>query len=445
MAVSFSVNTLQVDFESVFAMEPSGMVERFKTLESTGLKGFLTATGSMYEATVGEFFANAKVISGTIVSFVANRKLALSKEMFAEAFGLPTEGMVGFLDIPKETAGSFGVVTSEKFDLMVAIPAGLKVNWSQILFNTFLTMVNNRKKQSQGYAVQISIMLENIVKTDFGESAKLHPQKVLTGKSVATYIKKNLKVTPAGESSKQTKDTASNIEGGGHERTDSAQDEHAGGNPGCDSHSEREQSTADGLEGETTDMMFVFSPPVSPHTVSKLEEVEKIVSSLDSRIMFIDSRMLSTDSKVKTVDYKLGSMDSKIDHLLNLQSYIKHDIGTSGRSFYDKLDTVAANLKTTQTSLETTSFIILPRIRFRWPVILIILNSSRPSWFSRRLVMPKRGKVVDRVLVDREKDQAEKGKVRATQEVNDRARATGEVVKIATYLREENGFEHNKT
>ncbi|KZV49344.1 pentatricopeptide repeat-containing protein [Dorcoceras hygrometricum] len=133
------------------------------------------------------------------------------------AFGLPTKGMVGFLDIPKETvvemrkgfsgsdvpfrapskkkemkmeflflhdimakalcakSGSFDMVTSKNFDLMVAITAGLKA--------------------------------------DLGESVKLHTQKLLTNKSVHMYIKNNLTVIPVGESS--TEDTASGTEEGG--------------------------------------------------------------------------------------------------------------------------------------------------------------------------------------------------------------------------------------
>ncbi|KZV22633.1 branched-chain-amino-acid aminotransferase-like protein 2 [Dorcoceras hygrometricum] len=51
-------------------------------------------------------------------------------------------------------------------------------------------------------------------KADLGESVKLHPQKMLTSKSVQTYIKKNLEIKPAGESRKHTEDTASNTEGG---------------------------------------------------------------------------------------------------------------------------------------------------------------------------------------------------------------------------------------
>ncbi|KZV58740.1 hypothetical protein F511_18765 [Dorcoceras hygrometricum] len=166
-----------------------------------------------------KFLANARVIAGTIVSFVANRKLAMTKEISVEAFVLPTEGATSFLDVPKENvvemrnrfsgsdvsfrapskkremkiefrllhdivakalcskAGSFDVVTSEKFDLMVAISTGLK----------------------------ISVLLEKLVKTDIEESVKLQPQKVLTNKSVQMYIKKNLDVKPTRETSNRPK------------------------------------------------------------------------------------------------------------------------------------------------------------------------------------------------------------------------------------------------
>ncbi|KZV35568.1 hypothetical protein F511_28410 [Dorcoceras hygrometricum] len=103
MAAYFFVNALQVDFESVLVMEHTGMALMFKTLEDTGLKGFLVASSSVYESAVVEFFANVKVIAGTIISFVSNRKLALTKETFAEAFGLPTEGLTSFRDIPSQT------------------------------------------------------------------------------------------------------------------------------------------------------------------------------------------------------------------------------------------------------------------------------------------------------------------------------------------------------
>ncbi|KZV53572.1 hypothetical protein F511_27296 [Dorcoceras hygrometricum] len=84
-------------------MEHTRVARMFHTLEETWLIWFLAASSTVYESAVVEFFATAKVIAGTIVSFMANRKLVLTKETFAEAFGLPTEGMKNFLDIPSQT------------------------------------------------------------------------------------------------------------------------------------------------------------------------------------------------------------------------------------------------------------------------------------------------------------------------------------------------------
>ncbi|KZV57158.1 hypothetical protein F511_36287 [Dorcoceras hygrometricum] len=186
-------------------MEDTGMARMIKTLEETGLKGFLAASGSVYENAVVEFFANAKVIAGTVVSFVANRKLALMKEVFAETApskkGMEIEYRLLYDIVAKALcakAGLFDMVTSKKFNLMVAITAGLKFNWAQVLFQVMTAMVNKPTRQSQGFAVQLSVLLDHLVKADLGESIKLHPQKVLTNKSVNTYIKKNLEVGQAG-------------------------------------------------------------------------------------------------------------------------------------------------------------------------------------------------------------------------------------------------------
>ncbi|KZV38969.1 hypothetical protein F511_34148 [Dorcoceras hygrometricum] len=140
MASSLLVNALQVNFDSLLTMENIGMIEMFKSLEESGLKVFLGASDSIYEEAVIEFFANANVIAGMIVNLVGTRKIAITKDMFANVFGLPSEGLTSFLNIPEET-------------------------------------------------------------------------KVLTSKSVQTYIKKNSEIKPTGKSSKQNEDTASNNEG----------------------------------------------------------------------------------------------------------------------------------------------------------------------------------------------------------------------------------------
>ncbi|KZV16732.1 hypothetical protein F511_25878 [Dorcoceras hygrometricum] len=110
--------------------------------------------------------------------------------------------------------GSFDQVSSEKLDLMIAIIAVLKVNWAQILFQVLLKMVQTPKRQSQGFAIQVSALLQHIVKENLGKLMKLHSQKVLTSRSVQTYIKRNTEIKQTGETIKYNEETASNTEGG---------------------------------------------------------------------------------------------------------------------------------------------------------------------------------------------------------------------------------------
>ncbi|KZV37028.1 hypothetical protein F511_11974 [Dorcoceras hygrometricum] len=77
-------------------------------------------------------------------------------------------------------AGSFDVVTTKRFEMM----------------------------QSPGYAVQLSILLEKLVKAYLGEFVALHPLKVLNNKSVLTYMKKKQAAPQAGEVSKISGDKA---------------------------------------------------------------------------------------------------------------------------------------------------------------------------------------------------------------------------------------------
>ncbi|KZV49144.1 hypothetical protein F511_42990 [Dorcoceras hygrometricum] len=54
MIASFFVNAMQVDFTSVLAMEHTGMLHMFNSLEETGLKGFLGVSNSVFEGNVTE-------------------------------------------------------------------------------------------------------------------------------------------------------------------------------------------------------------------------------------------------------------------------------------------------------------------------------------------------------------------------------------------------------
>ncbi|KZV57453.1 hypothetical protein F511_29234 [Dorcoceras hygrometricum] len=101
-------------------------------------------------------------------------------------------------------AGSFDAVTHERFLMMSAIHGGVKVNWDRLLFNIFKDMVTPATKQARGYAVQICILLKGAPDLKLGESKDFPHLKILTAKTVCTYVAKNQNITvdvdePAGD------------------------------------------------------------------------------------------------------------------------------------------------------------------------------------------------------------------------------------------------------
>ncbi|KZV26992.1 dystroglycan-like [Dorcoceras hygrometricum] len=85
-------------------------------------------------------------------------------------------------------AGSFNALTVEKFALLTAVVCGIKMNWANVLFNIFKKMVTPGAKKAKGYAVQISLLLENIPNLNLGESSEFPVSKILTTKTVHRYI-----------------------------------------------------------------------------------------------------------------------------------------------------------------------------------------------------------------------------------------------------------------
>ncbi|KZV28754.1 TMV resistance protein N-like [Dorcoceras hygrometricum] len=91
-------------------------------------------------------------------------------------------------------AGSFDAITQEKFLIMAAITCGVKINWNNLLFNILKDMVTPGSRQAKGYAIQISILLENVPSLELGESSEFHSSKILTEKTVHRYVVLNDKV-----------------------------------------------------------------------------------------------------------------------------------------------------------------------------------------------------------------------------------------------------------
>ncbi|KZV53130.1 hypothetical protein F511_24032 [Dorcoceras hygrometricum] len=164
-------------------MENNGMIEMFKSLEESGLKGFLGASDLNYEEAVIEFFTNAKVIEGTIVKETVTEM----RSQFSgcdEPFRAPNKkkGMkIEFRllhDVVAKAlcakAGSFDQVTSAKLDMMIAISAGLKVNRAPVLFRVLLNMARSK-----------TVPADSLSQLDF-DSRPQEGTKKLYGQSKAT-------------------------------------------------------------------------------------------------------------------------------------------------------------------------------------------------------------------------------------------------------------------
>ncbi|KZV22459.1 Subtilisin-like protease [Dorcoceras hygrometricum] len=102
MASSLINNAIQVYFDFVLGMEHEGMVAMFEALLLLGLSVFLGCSSAIYKATLVEFFHNASVRDGKVVSTVQRKLVSISDELFAGTFELPLEGLTDLHEVPQD-------------------------------------------------------------------------------------------------------------------------------------------------------------------------------------------------------------------------------------------------------------------------------------------------------------------------------------------------------
>ncbi|KZV26307.1 hypothetical protein F511_40950 [Dorcoceras hygrometricum] len=170
MASSLINNSIQVYFDSVLGMEHEEMIAMFEALLLSGLSGFLGCSSAIYETSLVEFFHNTSVRDVKVVSTVQGKPVAISEVIFAGTFELPLEGLTDLHEVPKDLvfearnvflydgknlitsykkremtfefqllndilaksvnvkAGSFDVVTHERFLMMSAIMGSFRMS-----------------------------------------------------------------------------------------------------------------------------------------------------------------------------------------------------------------------------------------------------------------------------------------------------------------------------
>ncbi|KZV25906.1 hypothetical protein F511_31523 [Dorcoceras hygrometricum] len=232
MASSLYSNAQHVDFDSVLAMDDPGMVSMFEALVASGLRGFLGCPAIVYEDALVDFFENASVRSGVVISTVGGQMVEITEKLFAETFELPVDGLGDLSEIPKDVvfdarsivsqsgepinlsgrknqmkmpyrllcdivakaisvkAGSFNAITVEKFSLITVVVCGVKMNWEKFLFGILKKMVAVKTKQANGFAIQISRLLATFPAVELGATKEKAVTKKRTGADIEAAVPK---------------------------------------------------------------------------------------------------------------------------------------------------------------------------------------------------------------------------------------------------------------
>ncbi|KZV38207.1 hypothetical protein F511_30223 [Dorcoceras hygrometricum] len=243
MASAFITYSYQINFESVLMIhDHEGMVNMFKALEASGLRQFLGCESVLYETELGHFFDTALIQDEDITCVISGKFVSISPTLFATEFDLPSEGITNFSEVPKDKvydarslfsqkgvqidvhgkkkymkhefrllndilakaitvkAGSFDSVTVKRFQMMTVIQYGLKVNWGTVLFNVLKDMVDRSQKKAKGFAAQIGVLLKGIPAITMGDGVPFPSAKVLSMRTVHTYIVTNTTIDARMES-----------------------------------------------------------------------------------------------------------------------------------------------------------------------------------------------------------------------------------------------------
>ncbi|KZV19657.1 hypothetical protein F511_33020 [Dorcoceras hygrometricum] len=212
MASTFIANSYQVNFDSVLLIsDHDGMLNMFKALEASGLRGFLGCESVVYEKELEQFFDTALVQDGDITGAVSGKFFSVSQARFAEIFELPTEGLVSFSDVPKHLVYKARSIFSQSGEQVSTHGKKRLMKYEYRLLNDILAkaitdMVDRTQKKSKGYAAQIGVLLKSIPAITMGEGVPFPISKILYIKTVNTYIAMNHTIDARGQSDEPGQD-----------------------------------------------------------------------------------------------------------------------------------------------------------------------------------------------------------------------------------------------
>ncbi|KZV50686.1 hypothetical protein F511_28240 [Dorcoceras hygrometricum] len=242
MTSSYISNALQINFDSVLEItDIAEMVSMFKTLESIGLRGFLGCPSVLYERELEQFFDTTMVKDGDITCEVSSKVVVISEDRraylqditcevsskvvvisedrFAGVFGLPTEGLVNLSEVPKDLVYDARSIFSQSGEPISTYGKKRLMKYEYHLLNDILAksltvkagkleqnfvcvlkeMVDKTLKKAKGFAAQICVLLKSDSAMTMGDATTFPPLKILSAKTVKTYIATNKTIDARGK------------------------------------------------------------------------------------------------------------------------------------------------------------------------------------------------------------------------------------------------------
>ncbi|KZV30417.1 hypothetical protein F511_13001 [Dorcoceras hygrometricum] len=208
MASSFITYALQINFDSVLEIiDNVEMVSMFKTLESTGLKGFLGCPSVLYERELEQFFDTAMVKDGDITCEVSGKFVVISEDRFAGVFGLPTEGLVNLSEVPKDLVYDARSIFSQSGEPISTYGKKHLMKYEYHLLNDILAKSVTVKAGSFDAVTHERFLMMTAIHfgiqgdptVTMGEATNFPPLKILSAKTVKSYIATNETIDARGK------------------------------------------------------------------------------------------------------------------------------------------------------------------------------------------------------------------------------------------------------
>ncbi|KZV28123.1 hypothetical protein F511_29601 [Dorcoceras hygrometricum] len=196
MAYSLIANALQVNFDSVLTFPEEGMVNMFKALESTGLHGFLGFPYVLYEQDLEKFFSVAFVRENEVISVVQGKLVQISEEQFAGAFGLPIARLTEMTEVPKDLVYDATRIFSASGEPVKTSCKKREMKFEFLLMNDILAKsVTVKDRSFDAVTHERFLLMTGAPNLTLGEAKTFQPPKILTMKTVGTYIAKNKSIS----------------------------------------------------------------------------------------------------------------------------------------------------------------------------------------------------------------------------------------------------------